>query len=170
MALDLRVASPCHEKWDSMTGDERKRFCAKCQLHVHNVSALSEAEVVKLFEAETGRVCGRLYRRADGTVLLRDCPVGLAKVRRRLAVALTTAAAMVVAAVGLKPARAASCDTGGDDSLKGLVQARFVDAKEWLRETETFGPLVNRLDPLPPPSTHVMGKMVLIPPKPPGAP
>lgn len=50
------------------------------------------------------------------------------------------------------------------------MTARFVAAKEWLRETETFGALVDRLDPLPPPSTHVMGKMVLIPPKstPPG--
>lgn len=96
MPLDIRVASPCHETWDSMTGDERKRFCAKCQLHVHDVSALTEAEVVKLFEAESGRVCGRLYRRADGTVLMKDCPVGVARVRRRLAVAMTAAATMVV--------------------------------------------------------------------------
>lgn len=31
MALTLRIASPCSEKWESMTGDERTRFCAKCQ-------------------------------------------------------------------------------------------------------------------------------------------
>ncbi len=37
----------------------------------------------------------RLYRRWDGTVLTRDCPVGLQRARMRVAAAMATAAAFV---------------------------------------------------------------------------
>ncbi|HVR40948.1 MAG TPA: carboxypeptidase-like regulatory domain-containing protein, partial [Thermoanaerobaculia bacterium] len=37
----------------------------------------------KLLVRTEGRVCARLYRRADGTVLTRDCPTGLRALRRR---------------------------------------------------------------------------------------
>jgi hypothetical protein len=37
----------------------------------------------------------RFYRRADGTVITRDCPVGLRALRRRLARVLATMAAML---------------------------------------------------------------------------
>ena len=30
----IYIASPCKVDWDSMTGDERTRFCQQCQLHV----------------------------------------------------------------------------------------------------------------------------------------
>lgn len=82
---DLRVASPCTASWEGMSGDERKRLCALCGLHVHNVAALTRVEVEALVNGADGRLCLRLYRRADGTVITRDCPVGLRAVRRRVA-------------------------------------------------------------------------------------
>lgn len=166
MALDVRIASPCSEQWEAMTGEGRKRFCAKCQLHVHDVSQLTEAELVALVAGAPGAACGRLYRRADGRVMTADCPVGLARARRRLALVLTATTAMVLAAVGFRPASAgAACDTADDDEsgLRGRVQARYEATKEWLRGTETFGALIDRLDP--PKPKHVMGKMILVAPK-----
>ncbi|MEW5737541.1 MAG: hypothetical protein AB1938_01380 [Myxococcota bacterium] len=166
MALDIRVVSPCSEKWESMSGDERKRFCAKCQLHVHDIASLTEREVLALFEKETGRVCGRLYRRADGRVMTADCPVGLARARRRLALVLTAATAMVLTAIGLKPPSGPACATDEDSlTLKDRVVTRYTETKEWLRRTETFGGIINKLDPQPPVHVHVLGKMVAIPPK-----
>jgi len=80
----IRVAAPCTVSWDSMTGDERRRFCGLCELNVYNFSAMTADEVKDLIARSEGRVCGRLYWRADGTVLTKDCPVGLRAVRKRI--------------------------------------------------------------------------------------
>lgn len=161
MALTLRVASPCSEKWESMQGDERTRFCAKCRLDVHDVRELSEREVVQLLSKATGRVCGRIYQRPDGTVLTKDCPVGLARVRRQFAMAVMTVAALLVAMVGLRAAGSERSRSRG--LFDADLRARISDAKEYLRDTALFGPLINRIDPLP-----LAGAMIAVPP--PGTP
>src|SRR5215510_12087692 len=84
LLASLRVASPCHVGWDTMTGDDRVRFCGSCQLNVYNFSAMTGDEVRAMIAKSEGRICGRLYRRTDGTILTRDCPVGLRAVRRRV--------------------------------------------------------------------------------------
>ncbi len=95
--LDLiAVASPCTASWDDMRGTDWFRFCPKCELNVYNLSALTCEQAEKLVRQKEGRLCVRFYRRADGTVLTRDCPVGLRAVRRRLAVVSGTAAAAVL--------------------------------------------------------------------------
>ena len=80
----LRVASPCPKAWDDMVGDDRVRFCDQCSLNVYNLSELTPAETQKLISSAGGKLCGRLFRRADGTVLTKDCPVGLRAFRRRI--------------------------------------------------------------------------------------
>ncbi len=79
------VATPCTADWERMEGDAKKRFCGQCSLYFYNVSALSRGEAEALIARAEGRLCMRLYRRADGTVITRDCPVGLRAVRRRVA-------------------------------------------------------------------------------------
>lgn len=99
---DIRIASPCAARWEDMEGDDRARRCEECRLTVFDVSALSGAEAERFLReraAAGGRTCVRLYRRADGTILTRDCPVGLARVRRRLARSLVAAAALLTAAL-----------------------------------------------------------------------
>lgn len=80
---NLRIAAPCSVDWERMTGDERVRFCASCNLHVYNIAEMTDAQVGALLKSTEGRLCARLYRRADGTVLTRDCPIGLRALRRR---------------------------------------------------------------------------------------
>jgi hypothetical protein len=82
---NLKIASPCSMSWDQMKGDDRSRHCSLCELNVHNVAGLSASEVKGLITASEGRLCIRLFRRADGTVITRDCPVGLKKYRQRVA-------------------------------------------------------------------------------------
>jgi hypothetical protein len=83
-----------------MEGDERMRHCAVCSLNVYNFAGMTRDEVRALLARSEGRVCGRLYRRADGTLLTRDCPTGLRALRRRA----SRAAAAVVAALLSLPA------------------------------------------------------------------
>jgi hypothetical protein len=81
----LRIASPCSVGWENMSGDEKTRFCKLCSLNVYNISEMSGAEVQKLIEKTEGGICGRIYRRADGTVITKDCPVGLRAFYKRTA-------------------------------------------------------------------------------------
>jgi hypothetical protein len=72
---NIHVASPCPAEWSNMVGDERVRHCSECNLNVYNLSAMTEQEVQSFLTAKRGqRICGRFYRRADGTVLTQDCP------------------------------------------------------------------------------------------------
>lgn len=41
---DLTIAEPCHVSWESMSGDERRRFCAQCSKHVTHLSKLTQRE------------------------------------------------------------------------------------------------------------------------------
>lgn len=81
----LRIASPCSVSWAQMTGDEQVRFCHLCNLNVYNLGSMTQTEVTALISKSEGRVCARLYRRADGTIITKDCPVGLRAMRRRAA-------------------------------------------------------------------------------------
>ncbi len=102
--LTLRVASPCSESWAKMEGDDRQRFCNRCQLNVYNLSVLSLREQEELVLRTEGKLCGRLYTRPDGTAMTRDCPVGLLRVRMRLAAGVTTATALMCATFFAVPA------------------------------------------------------------------
>lgn len=88
---NIRMASPCSANWDEMFGDERKRFCGECRLNVYNLSGMTRDEAENLLMMSEGRVCIRYYQRPDGTVLTKDCPVGWARIKRRVS---TVAAAV----------------------------------------------------------------------------
>lgn len=92
----LRVASPCSISWNEMTGDDRTRHCDQCELNVYNVAGMTRDEVARLVEESNGRLCMRLVRRADGSVMTKDCPVGLRAYRKRLAVIASAAFAAVL--------------------------------------------------------------------------
>jgi hypothetical protein len=78
----MLIAKPCTVSWDAMKGDERVRFCHHCSLNVYNIEKMTASEAEALLGG--ARVCARLFRRADGTVLTSDCPMGLAALRRRV--------------------------------------------------------------------------------------
>jgi Carboxypeptidase regulatory-like domain len=94
----LRIAVPCQAAWEGMAGDARVRHCTLCSLNVYNFAEMTRDEVRELLVRKEGRVCARLYRRADGTVLTRDCPTGLRAMRQR---ASRVAAALIAALCSL---------------------------------------------------------------------
>ncbi len=49
-ASDVPIPEPCSADWDDMSGDERKRFCALCNKHVHDLSAMDEAAAREVVE------------------------------------------------------------------------------------------------------------------------
>ena len=103
----LRIASPCDADWASMPGTDRVRACADCALNVYNLSEMTTREARALIRQHEGRLCVRLYRRADGTVLTRDCPEGIpdaATERRRGVMVALALAALFAGSIGMTQA------------------------------------------------------------------
>jgi hypothetical protein len=84
MLENIRITSLCSANWEQMQGDDRVRHCDACNLNVYNLAAFTENEIRDLVANRKGRLCGRIYKRQDGTVLTQNCPVGLRAVTRRI--------------------------------------------------------------------------------------
>ncbi len=100
----VRVAAPCSADWDAMIGNDRARFCGQCNLNVYNLSSMTKAEAETFIAGNEGRLCVRFYRRADGSILTENCPVGLRAIRRKMlyfAKACSSAILTFFAGVGL---------------------------------------------------------------------
>jgi hypothetical protein len=68
----LPIARPCPESFEGMPGDDRRRFCARCNKHVHDLASHTEEEARALFARSAGaRPCVRVTRDAHGRVLFR---------------------------------------------------------------------------------------------------
>ena len=67
-----------------MIGSEQMRFCGQCSLNVYNLSGMTRGEAESLIARNEGRLCVRFYRRTDGSIITRDCPVGLRAIHERV--------------------------------------------------------------------------------------
>jgi phage FluMu protein Com len=92
----IAVASPCPMSWNDMVGDDRVRFCNQCNLNVYNISTMTKPEAESFIANTEGRICAKLYRRADGSILTQDCPVGLRAVRKKVSRAAAAAFSALV--------------------------------------------------------------------------
>jgi hypothetical protein len=95
----VKVAVLCPADWSQMYGDGRVRFCSECKLNVYNLSAMKREEAEALLMSTEGRLCVRLYRRADGTIITQDCPVGLQAIKRQVKRAADAALWMVLSLI-----------------------------------------------------------------------
>jgi len=55
----IRVADPCHESWDEMTGNDRVRFCSHCAKDVNNISEMTRRDAKRLVRRSGGSLCIR---------------------------------------------------------------------------------------------------------------
>ncbi|HEX6899759.1 MAG TPA: carboxypeptidase-like regulatory domain-containing protein [Thermoanaerobaculia bacterium] len=97
----LVISSPCEEAWQVMNGDERARFCSRCQKHVYDLAALEAREIDALIEATQGRLCARITRDRSGRMVTREPdapPFHVPVPARRVS---PVVAAVVTAVVGL---------------------------------------------------------------------
>ncbi|HEY0190370.1 MAG TPA: hypothetical protein VGC42_04560 [Kofleriaceae bacterium] len=97
---NLRVAAPCPARWADMAGDDRVRHCTDCAKSVYNLSDMTRDEAEALIVEHEGKLCVRYFQRADGTILLKDCVVGVRRRRLRQIGAVSVAAGLAGAALG----------------------------------------------------------------------
>jgi len=170
-AIDqIEISSPCTVAWEEMRAagaDGRVRFCGHCRQNVYNVEAMSRAEAQRLIAAREGRLCVRILRRPDGTVVTADCWARLRAARRRgflpflgmmVLVGLTELAAIGVGLVRLKglcgrgapPSPVALRETRG-----GIMGALPVRPVPELPPHEMGEPVMGKIVQAP----HLMGRM-----------
>src|SRR5213082_2196551 len=150
----VRVAAPCPADWERMVGDERMRYCGQCNLHVYNLSGMTRKEAESLIANAEGRLCLRFYRRADGTILTRNCPVGLRALKRRVS---RTAGAMLSAVLGFLAG--VGLDLGFATRATTTTHTMGAVAMPAPQSGNTAGPVVAVPDEPPPPVNQVQGVM-----------
>ena len=91
----VQIAAPCSADWNQMIGNQRKRHCSECKLNVYNLSEMTQREAENFLINAEGRVCLRIYRRADGTVLTQNCPVGWQAIKKRASRTATAAFGLI---------------------------------------------------------------------------
>lgn len=167
----IAIASPCTASWEKMQGDDRVRFCGECEKNVYNLSAMPRQEAEDLLRSRPdGDICVRLYKRADGTVLTEDCPVGMKRKRRRkLAFGVASAAALTAAAVtsALRASTVTKCNTttvamGGPMAIDPTPIATAMGS---VAPIVPVAPTVAPADSAGPDGRHMMGGPMV--PKPP---
>jgi len=102
----VQVAAPCKADWNQMIGSEQMRFCNQCNLNVYNLSGMTRDEAECIIARNEGRLCVRFYRRADGSIITSDCPVGLRAIKERVSYwtkAIGAAALTFLATLGFYP-------------------------------------------------------------------
>lgn len=70
LPIVIDIPEPCPEAWESLVGDERVRHCERCTKHVHNLSELTEDEIVDVVSRE--HVCISLEIDAQGELVSAD--------------------------------------------------------------------------------------------------
>ncbi|NIF04687.1 hypothetical protein F3J23_04460 [Chryseobacterium sp. Tr-659] len=56
--MKITIPSPCHENWDTMTSDEKGRFCAVCSKTITDFTGFSDEELLIRFKSDN-KSCGR---------------------------------------------------------------------------------------------------------------
>ncbi len=147
---NLKVASPCSMSWHKMQGDDRVRFCGQCILNVYNLSGMKRREAESLLREHEGRLCVRYFQRADGTVMTKDCPVGLRLARKAALRTIGMAAALCVLLFNL----AATFGIGSRTRHASLTYAEpFRSLNRWLSPARVFPVRMGRIAISRPPTT-----------------
>ena len=83
LSQSVIIDTPCTSDWNEMIGSESVRFCHSCKLNVYNISQFSDREAEEIFAQNLNgnRMCTRLFRRPDGTIMTDNCPRALRRMR-----------------------------------------------------------------------------------------
>lgn len=156
---NIKVASPCSQDWDAMIGNERRRYCGECKLNVYNLSGMTKTEAENLILNSEGRLCVRFYRRADGSVLTEDCPVGWRAVKMRMTKMATAFASLIFGLLGGLGLN--SYMKNSEEHTVGKIAPQNINANVKVEKPEVLMGDVA----FPPSNMATMGNISVAPPK-----
>ncbi len=102
----LVIGTPCRASRDAMEGTGTERFCRECNKPVYDFGAMTPRQIEARIEASRGRVCARMTRSADGSLVTLPSPLPPSSWLERRASPLVSA--LVTTFLGLGSAAAES--------------------------------------------------------------
>lgn len=135
----VTIDKPCTANWDEMVGNDQVRFCRHCDLSVNDLSRMTQAKAEKLVRRSQGRLCLRIHRDPQGTIVTKDSIERLYSIPRRASrLAVGAFTAMVAMSAG---AYAQSTSAEGDAEDRPLAQQtvrrKAAGTYSWLKITAT---------------------------------
>lgn len=125
--IQLSIPKPCHENWNTMTPEDKGRFCGSCQKTVVDFSTISDRQVAEFFKKPAGSVCGRFHAdQLDREIVIPRKRIPWVRYFFTIAI----------------PAFLMSCKFGGRQATKGIITL-----KEQRSTTDSMPPSI----PPPPP-------------------
>jgi hypothetical protein len=101
----VQIARSCSNDWESLTGNDRVRFCGECNKNVYNFTAMTRSEAENLIRETAGNICARIIRDVEGFVVTAKSPIGLNLIPLRASkiASAVVATALSVSSVSAKP-------------------------------------------------------------------
>ncbi|KNB60713.1 TonB-dependent receptor plug domain-containing protein [Chryseobacterium sp. Hurlbut01] len=59
--MKIIIPKPCHENWETMTPEQKGRFCSVCSKTVRDFTDTSDEEIMKTFSNSSEDICGKFY-------------------------------------------------------------------------------------------------------------
>ncbi|KAA2223736.1 TonB-dependent receptor plug domain-containing protein [Chryseobacterium sediminis] len=56
--MKITIPKPCHENWNTMSPDEKGRFCAVCSKTVRDFRKVSDDDIIDVFSKASEEICG----------------------------------------------------------------------------------------------------------------
>ena len=100
----VSIGSSCQTDWEAMNGDHSQRYCDQCEKSVYNFSQLTRSQAEALIARTNRKLCARIERRPDGSILTADKSYSLPRFNQKF---LRIASATMSAALSLAPVIAA---------------------------------------------------------------
>jgi hypothetical protein len=154
---NIKIASPCSADWEAMIGNNRQRYCGECKLNVYNLSGMSRREAENLLMQSEGRVCVRYFRRSDGTVLTKDCPVGWQAVKKRMSRFWTATTSLLFTVLGGIGATSYLMQSKHNENLMGKIAISANENVNVQVKEEPIEPLMGNVVYEDPENVYVAG-------------
>src|SRR6201995_415601 len=59
LKYNIQIPEPCQQSWHKMLPEYKGRYCPHCAKTVVDFTAMTDAQIVDLFEKSNGKLCGR---------------------------------------------------------------------------------------------------------------
>ena len=68
-SFKLEIPTPCHQSWQTMSGDSNQRHCNSCNKQVHNLASLTPLQIEELIHESDGHLCARITRNPNNEIV-----------------------------------------------------------------------------------------------------
>jgi len=100
-------------RWSELMGDDRTRFCAHCNRHVHKLSSMSRREAEKVLDQAGNDICVALIASDDTSVTAGRSGASLMSRRQWLWIISLTVLSTIGGLIGVSHAQRAECPDRG---------------------------------------------------------